>query len=97
MTGRVLSMTPTDFAFTLTIPRDVRFATIVKDVAAHVVTYSAMDASHGKALVDHVAAAAERVLTHGRRGEPCEVHFACDHGEVRVTMAGETVRQRVAS
>lgn len=96
MTGRVLSMTPGEFAFTLTVPRDVRFVPIVRDVAAQVVTYSAMDATHGKAFVDHVAVAAERACGHGHGGV-CEVHFACEHGEVQVTMAGETVRQRIAS
>jgi hypothetical protein len=96
MTGRVLSMTPTEFAFTLTVPRDSRYVPIIKDVAGHVVTYSAMEATHGKAFVDHVIKAAERVLGHGH-GEPCQVKISCEHGEVHVTIAGETLRQRVAS
>ncbi|MGH9200781.1 MAG: hypothetical protein ACRD2A_06055 [Vicinamibacterales bacterium] len=97
MTGRVLSMTPGEFAFTLTVPRDLRFAPIVRDVAAQVVTFSAMDAPHAKGFVDQVAAATERVFGHGHHGGSCEVRFVCEHGEVRVTMAGEAVRQRVAS
>lgn len=97
MTGRVPSMTPDEFAFTLTVPRDVRFVTIVRGVAAQVVTYSAMDAAHGKAFVDHVVIATERAFAHGHHDGLCEVHFTCEHGEVRVTMAGETVRQRIAS
>ena len=97
MTGRVLSMTPSEFAFTVTIPRDIRFGSIIKEVANHVVTYAAMDAGHAKSFVEHVAAATERILSRGHAGESCEVQFACEHGEVRVTMAGETVRQRVAS
>ena len=97
MTGHVLSMTPTEFAFTLTVPRDERFVPIVKDVAGQVVAYSAMDANHGKAFVDDVATTAARVFKHGRHAGSCEVHFACEHGEVRATLDGETVRQRVAA
>jgi hypothetical protein len=97
MTGRVLSMTPQEFAFTLTVPRDVRFVPIVRDIAAQVVAYSTMDATNGKAFVDRVAAASERAFTHGPHGQACEVGFACEHGEVHVTMAGETIRQQVAS
>jgi hypothetical protein len=47
--------------------------------------------------VDRVAAATDRALSERDHGRLCEVHFACEHGEVRVTMADETVRQRVAS
>jgi hypothetical protein len=97
MTGRVLSMTPTEFSFTLTVPRDPRFVTIVRDVATHVVAYAAMEATHGSAFVDRVSAASERVLAHAHHGQPCEVHFSCEHGEVHVTIADEIIRQRVAS
>ena len=97
MTGHVLSMTPNEFAFTLTVPRETGFVPIIRDVAAQVVTYSAMDATNGKAFVDRVAAAGERAFENGRHGTPCHVHFACEHGEVHVTLDGETVRQRVAS
>jgi hypothetical protein len=97
MTGRVLSMTPEEFAFTLTVPREAGFVPIVRDVAAQVVTYSAMDATNGKAFVDSVAAAGDRAFAPGRRGTPCHVRFACEHGEVHVTLDGETIRQRVAS
>jgi hypothetical protein len=90
-------MTPKEFAFTLTVPRDPRFLPIVRDVAAQVVTYAAMDAAHGKAFVDKVVAASERAFTDGHPGNACEVHFSCEHGEVHVTMADESVRQRVAS
>ena len=90
-------MTPNDFAFTLTVPRDVGFVPIVRDVAAQVVAYSAMDAGDGQAFVDRVAAAIERAFSHGHNGKPCEVRFACQQGEVHVTMADETIRQRVAS
>ena len=97
MTGRVLSMTPEEFAFTLTVPRDVRVVPIVRDVATHVATYAAMDAAHGRAFVDQVAKATERAFTHGHHGAPCELRFTCERGEVRVTLAGETVRQALAS
>jgi hypothetical protein len=90
-------MTPKEFAFTLTVPRDVGFVPIIRDVAAQVVAYSAMDASDGSAFVDRVAAASERAFTQGHNGKPCEVHFVCQHGELHVTMADETIRQRVAS
>jgi hypothetical protein len=95
--SRVPSMTPKEFAFTLTVPRDPRFVTIVRDVATQVVAYAAMDASHGSAFVDRVAAASERILAHAHNGQPCEVAFSCEHGEVHVTMADEIIRQRVAS
>jgi hypothetical protein len=97
MTGHVLSMTPQEFGFTLTVPQDVRFVPIVRDVAAQVVTYSTMDATHGQAFVDRVAAAIERAFSPGHHGTSCTIHFACEHGEVQVTMADETIRQRVAS
>jgi hypothetical protein len=90
-------MTPKEFAFTLTLPRDPRFLPIVRDVAAHVATYAAMDAAHGKAFVDKVVAASERAFTHGHHGNACQVHFSCQHGEVHVTMADESIRQQVAS
>ena len=97
MTGRVLSMTPKEFAFTLTVPQDVSFVPIVREVAAQVVAYSAMDATHGQAFVERVADVIERAFTPGHRGKTCAIHFACEHGEVQVTMADETIRQRVAS
>jgi hypothetical protein len=97
MTGRVPSMTPNEFAFTLTVPREAGFVPIVRGVAAHVVTYSAMDATNGKAFVDSVVAAGERAFARGRHGTPCHVQFTCEHGEVHVTLDGETIRQRVAS
>ena len=97
MTGRALSMIPSEFAFTLTVPCDARFVPIVRDVAAQAVTYSEMEASHGKGFVEKVAAATTRALTGCKAPASCEVRFSCEHGELRATLAGETVRQRLAS
>lgn len=84
-------MTPNDFTFTLTVPRDAQAVDIVRDLAAHAVTYASVDAAKGKDFVDRVAAVGARRLTSGS-DDGCVVTFSGDAAGLHVTLDGETVR-----
>lgn len=86
-------MTPTDFTFTLTVPRDEQLAVIVRDVAAHAVSYAEMDAAKGQDFVDRVAEATVRRLAAGGAGG-CVVTFLRNPDGLHVTLDGETVRSK---
>ena len=84
-------MTPTAFTFTLTVPRDAQLVVIVRDVAAHAVSYAQVDAAKGQDFVDRVAeASARRLVAGGPDG--CVVTFSGGADGLRVTLDGETVR-----
>lgn len=84
-------MSPDSFAFTLTVPRDSRLAGVVRDLCAHAVTYARLPAEAGRAFCDQVLEVTKRAVEAG--GGPCELKFESRGQELRVTVAGETIRQ----
>lgn len=51
-------MSPTEFTFKLTVPRDPRMAAIVADVAGHAVSYAEIEAAAGADFITRVSTAA---------------------------------------
>ena len=51
-------MSPKEFTFKLTVPRDPQMVTIVADVAGHAVSYAGMDAAVAADFITRVNAAA---------------------------------------
>lgn len=84
-------MTPIDFTFTLTVPRDTQLVVIVRDVAAHAVSYAQVDAARGQAFVDRVAEASARRLAAGG-ADGCIVTLSGDADGLHMTLDDETVR-----
>lgn len=84
-------MSPDSFAFTLTVPRDARLAGVVRDLCSHAVTYARLPAEAGGAFCEQVIEVTERAV--GAGGGPCELTFESRGRELRVTVAGETIRQ----
>ena len=55
-------MSPKEFTFKLTVPRDPLMAAIVTDVAGHAVSYAEIEAAAGAEFLTRVSAAAEVAL-----------------------------------
>jgi len=89
-------MTPTSFTFSLTVPRDARFAPIVRDLATQAATYSEMDATVAGAFVARVGEASARATARPGGGS-LGVRFTCGDGELAVDLDGDIVRQPLAS
>lgn len=84
-------MSPDSFAFTLTVPRDARLAGVVRDLCAHAVTYARLPAAVGGPFCEQVIEITERAVEAGNG--PCELKFESRGQELRVTVAGKTIRQ----
>lgn len=84
-------MTPSDFTFTLTVPRDAQLVEVVRNVAAHAVSYAQVDAAKGQDFVDRVAEASARRLAAGG-ADGCVLTFSGGGGGLHVTLDNETVR-----
>jgi hypothetical protein len=84
-------MTPTDFSFSLTVPRDVQLAGMVRDLAAHAVSYAKLDADVGQAFLARVSEVSSRRLAASAAGG-CVVIVSGDAAGLYVTVDGETVR-----
>ncbi len=89
-------MTPSSFTFNLTVPRDPALAAVVTGVAAHAVTYAEMDKPAGAEFVKKVAAASALEL--GADGvSSCPVVVTSADGELRLTIGGQTVSQKISA
>jgi hypothetical protein len=64
-------MSPKEFTFTLTVPRDPHAAPLVADVASHAVRYAEMEAATGADFVTRVTAAFAAAL--GTPGGACAI------------------------
>jgi Na+/H+ antiporter NhaA len=84
-------MTPSDFTFTLTVPRDAQLVVIVRAVATHAVSYAEVDAARGEDFVARVAEASVRKLSAGGP-HGCVVTFSADASGLHATLDDETVR-----
>ncbi|MSO36526.1 MAG: hypothetical protein EXQ50_02975 [Acidobacteria bacterium] len=55
-------MSPKEFTFKLTVPRDPRMAALVTEVAGHAVSYAGIEAAAGADFLTRVSAAAAVAL-----------------------------------
>ena len=86
-------MSPKEFTFKLTVPRDPRMVTIVADVAGHAVSYAEIEAAAGADVLTRVSAAAEVALKAPGlpalrivvTGDASSVTFAFDAASVSAT------------
>lgn len=85
-------MSPESFNFTVTVPGDHRLVGVVRDICAHAAGYARLPEDAGASLCDRVAEAA-RLAVAERPDAPCALVFDCSGGELRVTVAGQTLRQ----
>lgn len=85
-------MSPDSFQFTVTVPADQRLIGVVRDLCHHAVGYVKIGESEGRAFCERVAEVAVREAA-TRPDAPCALIFACAEGELRVTIAGQTLTQ----
>ena len=78
-------MTPTSFAFTLTMPGDDRFVGAIRLLAAQAASYAQLPADAGEALAGHVQQATEAAIAASGSAEtPLEFTFSGDESHVAV-------------
>jgi hypothetical protein len=85
-------VSPESFNFKVTVPGDDRLLGVVRDLCAHAASYATLAESAGKAFCDRVVAAAAEAVEKAA-GAPCPMVFDCSGGELRVTIAGQTIVQ----
>ena len=92
-------MSPSDFAFKLTVPTDPEGASVVAAVANHAVEYANIDTTAGKAFVEKVRAFAQHTLqaAHAKSSPSCLVVFAAANGELAVSIGTESVSHPLPS
>lgn len=83
-------MSPESFHFTVTLPGDDRLVGVVRDLCAHAVGYAKMPEAAGASFCDRVAEAAVQAVATQPKA-PCALVFDCTGGELRVTVAGQTI------
>jgi hypothetical protein len=80
-------MTPTSFAFTLTMPGDGRLVGAVRQLAAHAAGYAHLTAEAAATLAGHVERAAEAAVEASAAEAPIELRFHGDDGAINVHIA----------
>ena len=85
-------MSPESFNFTVTLPGDHRLVGVVRDICAHAVGYAKLPEDAGASFCARVAEAARRRWP-AAADAPCALAFDCTAGELRVTVAGQTLTQ----
>jgi hypothetical protein len=81
-------MTPTSFAFTLTMPGDERFVGAIRLLAAQAASYAKVSAEAGEALADQVQRATESAIAStGSHEAPIDFTFSGDEERVTVQIA----------
>lgn len=88
-------MTPTSFTFKMSVPRDPALVVVVADVAAHAVTYAAMETAAAAAFAGRVAEATTEELGVGD-GANCPITLVSVDGELRFTIGERTVSQKLS-
>ena len=89
-------MSPESFNFTVTLPGDDRLVGVVRDLCAHAVGYARLPEDAGASFCNRVAEAALQAVA-SRPDAPCSLVFDCASGELRVTVAGQTLTQPLVS
>jgi len=85
-------VSPESFKFTLTVPGDARLVGVVRDLCAHAAGYAQLNGAVGASFCERVTHAAEEAVA-ARPDTPCPLLFDCSDGQLRVTVAGETLVQ----
>jgi hypothetical protein len=88
-------VSPESFNFTVTVPGDARLVGVVRDLCAHAAGYAKLPASSAGSFCDRVAEAATAAVARSPEA-PCPLVFDCAGGELRVTVAGQTISQSLA-
>ncbi len=85
-------MTPSSFAFKLTVPNDPRMATIVAEVARHAAEYAELKGAAVDRFVERARGAAAMALK-ADPGPSCLAVFAAADGQLNITIGAETISQ----
>jgi hypothetical protein len=85
-------VTPESFNFTVTVPGDHRLVGVVRDICAHAAGYARLPEEAGASFCARVSEAALEAVS-SRPDAPCALVFDCTDGELRVTVAGQTLTQ----
>jgi hypothetical protein len=85
-------VSPESFNFTVTVPGDARLVGVVRDLCAHAVGYAKLPEAAGASLCERVSAAAAEAVAANPHAA-CPLEFTCAGGELRVTVAGQTITQ----
>ena len=87
-------MSPSSFAFKLTVPNDPDSVTIIGEVAVHAATYATLDAAAAEAFAGRAKTAAFKAM---QAGHPATlVVFAAADGTLTATIDDESVSQPLA-
>jgi hypothetical protein len=89
-------MTPAEFKFKLSVPRDPALADVVSDLVQHAVGYAGMNEEAGAAFAKKVKAATATELGPGATPH-CQVVIAATSGELRVTIGSQTISQPISA
>lgn len=86
-------MTPTSFAFTVTLPGDARFVGAVRQLAVQAATYAKLPNAAGEALAHQVERATESAIRSAATDRaPIEVRFSGDEDTVTVVIGCDAAR-----
>jgi len=85
-------VSPESFKFQVTVPADARLVGVVRDLCAHAASYAKLAESAGTTFCDRVAAAAADAAAQGADA-PFPMEFDCGGGELKVTIAGQTISE----
>ena len=88
-------MSPESFKFTLTVPGDKRLLGVVRDLCAHAAGYARLPDDAVASFCVRVTRAAEEAVA-SSPDTPCPLVFDCSEGQLRVTVAGQTLVQPLA-
>ena len=85
-----LSMTPTSFEFTLSMPSDVRLIGAIRQLTTHAAGYAQLEKDAGEGLVGHVEQAAKVAIASARTtADVIEFRFSRDEFAVTVIISAD--------
>jgi hypothetical protein len=89
-------MSPSAFTFKLSVPNDLRMATVVGEMARHAAEYANLQDGAAASFSNRVLAAAGKLLK-GDSNKTTLVVFAAANGALTVTIGGESISQPLSS
>lgn len=89
-------MTPAEFKFKLSVPRDPALADVVSDLVQHAVSYAGIAEDAAAAFVTKVKAATATEFGPGATPH-CAVVIAANGGALHVTIGGQTLSQPISA
>ena len=87
-------MSPSSFAFKLSVPNDPDSTTIIGEMAKHAAVYANLDAGAADAFAERARAAAARAFSNG--GTTSQAVFAAADGALTMTIGTESVSARLS-